>query len=334
MILSDNRANNISDNISDNRAENISNVSNNISKNISDNISAGSSSNLTFGSNTSINQSQSTGLSFGSSPSISQSQSTCLSLASNSKYAIEAENITKVFKRLSSHTTLKKAFIDAITFNKNKQVKVLKFTALKDVSFKVKKGETFGIIGPNGAGKSTLLKILCRIMRPTTGKIAVNGSLSALLELGTGFHPELTGRENILINGLILGLNKKEIVGKYDEIIEFSGIKDFIDEPIKTYSSGMSIRLSFSVAVNVNPDILILDEVLAVGDAEFQAKSKKRIEEFINSGRTVLLVSHDKNSILSYCSEAMLLHKGGIIATGKTEEVVNKYEEIESGKVI
>ena len=253
---------------------------------------------------------------------------------SNSNYAIEAENITKVFKRLSSHTTLKKAFIDAITFNKNKQVKILKFTALKDVSFAVKKGETFGIIGPNGAGKSTLLKILCKIMKPTAGKIAVKGSLSALLELGTGFHPELTGRENILINGLILGLSKKEILAKYDEIIEFSGIKDFIDEPIKTYSSGMAIRLSFSVAVNVNPDILILDEVLAVGDAEFQAKSKKRIEAFINSGRTVILVSHDKKSILSYCSEAMLLHKGSIIAKGKPEEVVNKYEEIEQAKII
>jgi lipopolysaccharide transport system ATP-binding protein len=253
---------------------------------------------------------------------------------SSSNYAIEVENIAKIFNRLSSHTTLKKAFIDAITFNKNKQVKILKFTALKDVSFNVKKGETFGIIGPNGAGKSTLLKILCKIMKPTAGKIAVNGSLSALLELGTGFHPELTGRENILINGLILGLSKKEILAKYDEIIEFSGIKDFIDEPIKTYSSGMAIRLSFSVAVNVNPDILILDEVLAVGDAEFQAKSKKRIETFINSGRTVLLVSHDKKSILSYCSEAMLLHKGGIIAKGKSEEVVNKYEEIEQAKII
>ncbi|MHB1679552.1 MAG: ABC transporter ATP-binding protein [bacterium] len=253
---------------------------------------------------------------------------------SNSNYAIETENITKVFKRLSSHTTLKKAFIDTITFNRNKQVKILKFTALKDVSFNVKRGETFGIIGPNGAGKSTLLKILCRIMKPTAGKIAINGSLSALLELGTGFHPELTGRENILINGLILGLSKKEIVAKYDEIIEFSGIKDFIDEPVKTYSSGMAIRLSFSVAVNVNPDILILDEVLSVGDAEFQAKSKKRIEAFINSGRTVLLVSHDKKSILSYCSEAMLLYKGSVIAKGKPEEVVDKYEEIEQAKIL
>lgn len=247
----------------------------------------------------------------------------------DSEYAIEAENISKVFRRLSSHTTLKKAFIDLITFNKNKQVKMLKFTALENVSFKVKRGETFGIIGPNGAGKSTLLKILCGIMKPTSGRISVNGSLSALLELGTGFHPELTGRENILINGLILGLSKKEIIAKYDEIIEFSGVKDFIDEPIKTYSSGMQVRLSFSVAVNVNPDILILDEVLAVGDAEFQAKSRKRIEEFINGGRTVLLVSHDKKSILDYCNEAMLLYKGNVIATGQTKDVVDKYEEIE-----
>ena len=250
----------------------------------------------------------------------------------DSGYAIEAENISKVFRRLSSHTTLKKAFIDLITFNKNKQVKMLKFTALENVSFKVKKGETFGIIGPNGAGKSTLLKILCGIMKPTTGRIAVNGSLSALLELGTGFHPELTGRENILINGLILGLSKKEIMAKYDEIIEFSGVKDFIDEPIKTYSSGMQVRLSFSVAVNVNPDVLVLDEVLAVGDAEFQAKSRKRIEEFINGGRTVLLVSHDKKSILDYCSEAVLLYKGNVVATGQTRDVVDKYEEIETAK--
>ncbi len=252
----------------------------------------------------------------------------------NSDYAIEINNITKVFKRLSSHTTLKKAFIDTITFNRKRQVKILKFTALNNVSFSVKKGETFGIIGPNGAGKSTLLKILCRIMRPTAGNIAVNGSLSALLELGTGFHPELTGRENILINGLILGLNKKEIIAKYDEIIEFSGIKNFIDEPIKTYSSGMAVRLSFSVAVNVNPDILVLDEVLAVGDAEFQAKSKKRIEEYINSGKTVLLVSHEKNSILNYCTEAMLLYKGVLTAKGYPKEVVEKYEEIEGYKSI
>ena len=252
-----------------------------------------------------------------------------ISIKDSSGYAIEAESITKVFRRLSSHTTLKKAFIDLITFNKNKQVKVLKFTALKDVSFSVKRGETFGIIGPNGAGKSTLLKILCRIMKPTSGKIAVKGKLSALLELGTGFHPEFTGRENILINGLILGLTKKEIAAKYDEIIEFSGVKDFIDEPVKTYSSGMQVRLSFSVAVNINPDILILDEVLTVGDAEFQAKSKKRIEEFINGGKTVLLVSHDKNAILNYCNEAMLLYKGGVIAVGKPEETIARYEEIE-----
>lgn len=250
----------------------------------------------------------------------------------NSEYAVGVNNITKVFRRLSSHTTLKRAFIDTVTFNKNKQVKTLKFTALKDVSFNIKKGETFGIIGPNGAGKSTLLKILCGIMRPTSGKVAINGSLSALLELGTGFHPELTGRENILINGLILGLSKKEIESKYDEIIEFSGIKDFIDEPIKTYSSGMAVRLSFSVAVNVNPDILILDEVLAVGDAEFQAKSKKRIEEYINSGKTVLLVSHDKAAILNYCSEALLLYKGTVLTRGKTEDVVGRYEEVESVK--
>ena len=250
----------------------------------------------------------------------------------NSEYAVEVNSITKVFRRLSSHTTLKKAFIDLITFNRNKQVKMLKFTALKDVNFNIKRGETFGIIGPNGAGKSTLLKILCGIMRPTSGKVSINGSLSALLELGTGFHPELTGRENILINGLILGLSKKEIESKYDEIIEFSGIKDFIDEPIKTYSSGMAVRLSFSVAVHVNPDILILDEVLAVGDAEFQAKSKKRIEEYINSGKTVLLVSHDKTAILNYCTEALLLYKGTVIVRGKTEEVVGRYEEVESVK--
>ncbi len=253
-----------------------------------------------------------------------------LSNLSGGGYAIEIENVTKTFKRLSSHTTLKKAFIDFITFNKNKQVKVLRFTALENVSFKVKRGETFGIIGPNGAGKSTLLKIICGIMKPTSGGIAVNGSLSALLELGTGFHPELTGRENVFINGLILGLGKKEIASKFDEIVEFSGVKDFIDEPVKTYSSGMQIRLSFSVAVNVNPDVLILDEVLSVGDAEFQAKSKKRIEEFINGGRTVLMVNHNKNDILNYCSEAVLLYKGTVAAAGKSQNVIEKYEELQT----
>lgn len=185
------------------------------------------------------------------------------------------------------------------------------FWALKDVSFEVKKGEAIGIIGRNGAGKSTLLKILSRITEPTTGRFEINGRVSSLLEVGTGFHPELSGRENIYLNGTILGMKRAEIKSKFDEIIDFSGVEKFIDTPVKHYSSGMKVRLAFSVAAHLEPEILIVDEVLAVGDAEFQKKCLGKMNDVSkNEGRTVVFVSHNMAAIQNLCSRALVIHEG------------------------
>lgn len=214
--------------------------------------------------------------------------------------------------------------------NKAKQVagfeKKEDFWALKDVSFSVQKGEVIGIIGPNGAGKSTLLKILSQITPPTEGEIILRGRVGSLLEVGTGFHPELTGRENIFLNGAILGMKKKEIAKKFDEIVEFAGIEKFLDTPVKYYSSGMYVRLAFSVAAHMEPDILIIDEVLAVGDIEFQKKCLGKMEDITKqNGRTILFVSHNMGAIQSLCSRCVLLNHGQITMVGKTSEVVNFY---------
>jgi len=198
--------------------------------------------------------------------------------------------------------------------------------ALKDINFEVKKGEVLGIIGRNGAGKSTLLKILSRVTGPTTGVIKTKGRIASLLEVGTGFHPELTGRENVYLNGAILGMSKAEITSKLDEIIEFSGCKMYIDTPVKRYSSGMKVRLAFAVAAHLEPDILVVDEVLAVGDAEFQQKAIGKMQEISKGdGRTVLFVSHNMGTILSLTEKCMILEKGRITHFGPTEEVVEKY---------
>ena len=197
--------------------------------------------------------------------------------------------------------------------------------ALKDVSFKVQQGEAVGIIGRNGAGKSTLLKILSRVTAPTSGEVKVKGRISSLLEVGTGFHPELTGRENIFLNGAILGMNRHEIERKFDEIVDFSGVEKYIDTPVKRYSSGMYVRLAFAVAAHLEPDILIVDEVLAVGDAEFQKKCLGKMGEVTYGGRTVLLVSHNMGSIRSLCERAILLNSGRIQGQGITEGVVQTY---------
>lgn len=200
------------------------------------------------------------------------------------------------------------------------------FWALKDVSFNVNKGEVVGIIGANGAGKSTLLKILSQITPPTEGEIVLRGRVGSLLEVGTGFHPELTGRENIFLNGAILGMKKKEIAKKFDEIVEFAGIGKFLDTPVKYYSSGMYVRLAFSVAAHMEPDILIVDEVLAVGDAEFQKKCLGKMEEVTQKeGRTILFVSHNMGAIKQLCSRTVLLSEGKIVKDGQTEEVINYY---------
>jgi lipopolysaccharide transport system ATP-binding protein len=200
------------------------------------------------------------------------------------------------------------------------------FWALKDINFEIKKGEAVGIIGRNGAGKSTLLKILSRITEPTRGRFEINGRVSSLLEVGTGFHPELSGRENIYLNGTILGMKRREIKTKFDEIVSFSGVEKFIDTPVKHYSSGMKVRLAFSVAAHLEPEILIIDEVLAVGDAEFQKKCLGKMDEVSkNEGRTVLFVSHNIGAIKSLCSVGLLLSEGIIQDIGLIEAVANSY---------
>jgi lipopolysaccharide transport system ATP-binding protein len=199
--------------------------------------------------------------------------------------------------------------------------------ALRDVSFQAHEGEVVGIIGPNGAGKSTLLKILTRITTPTKGRAEIRGRVGSLLEVGTGFHPELTGRENIYLNGSILGMTRREITRNFDAIVEFSGVEKFIDTPVKRYSSGMFVRLAFSVAAHFEPEVMIVDEVLAVGDADFQRRSLGRMESIGESGRTVLFVSHNLQGILQLCDRAILLQEGKVVRDGPTADVVAYYEE-------
>ena len=200
------------------------------------------------------------------------------------------------------------------------------FWALNDVSFEVPEGSTFGLIGSNGSGKSTLLKCLAKIYYPTSGEIRTFGRVAALLEVGSGFHPELSGRENIYLNGSILGMSKKSIDSKFEEIVDFSGVEEFIDQPVKNYSSGMYVRLGFSVAVSVDPEILIVDEVLAVGDAEFQAKCSQKFKDFRREGRTVVLVSHASESVRSMCDKVAWLDHGNLKAVGNSNEILNAYE--------
>ncbi len=201
--------------------------------------------------------------------------------------------------------------------------------ALKDIGFEVKQGERLGIIGRNGAGKSTLLKILSRIIEPTTGSVRIKGRVSSLLEVGTGFHPELTGRENIFLNGAILGMKRQEIKAKFDEIVAFTEIEKYLDTPVKRYSSGMYVRLAFAVAAHLEPEILIVDEVLAVGDAQFQKKCLGKMENVAKEGRTVLFVSHNMAAINNLCQKCILLEKGSVIINDLTEKVVNHYIDYE-----
>lgn len=197
--------------------------------------------------------------------------------------------------------------------------------ALKDINFEVKQGEVLGIIGKNGAGKSTLLKILSRVTGPTIGDIKVKGRIASLLEVGTGFHPELTGRENIFLNGAILGMTKQEIKSKFDEIVDFSGVERYIDTPVKRYSSGMYVRLAFAVAAHLEPEILIVDEVLAVGDAEFQKKCLGKMKDVSQHGRTVLFVSHNIGAVKDLCTSAIYLKNGLLYKTGKTNSIIKDY---------
>jgi lipopolysaccharide transport system ATP-binding protein len=197
--------------------------------------------------------------------------------------------------------------------------------ALRDVSFSVRRGEVLGIIGPNGAGKSTLLSILARTTEPTTGEARIEGRVSSLLEVGTGFHPELSGRDNIFLNGAILGMSRREVSDKYDEIVDFSGVGEFIDMPVKRYSSGMYVRLAFAVAAHLDPEVLLLDEVLAVGDSAFQQKCLHRIDELTQSGRTVLFVSHTPSAVAQLCHRVVVVNGGKIVFDGDVDQGIQEY---------
>ena len=245
--------------------------------------------------------------------------------------AIEINEVSKRFRRVSlsrNYRTFKSFFIE--NFNRSGKTSNGKngdkyFTALNNVSLDITKGGAWGIIGRNGSGKSTLLKLIAGIYRPDSGTININGRISALIELGAGFHPEFSGRENVFINASILGMNKKTILEKFDEIVAFAELEDFIDNPVRTYSSGMFMRLGFSVAIHVDPDILLVDEVLAVGDKAFYHKCTDRMEGFLKSGKTVLIVSHDLGMVERWCEGAILLENGVVKASGKTNMVIDHY---------
>lgn len=246
-----------------------------------------------------------------------------------SDVALRMEHVYKKFRKGEVYNSLRD-LLPALTGKMFRQRELSEsdtreFWALEDVSFEVKRGEAFGIIGRNGAGKSTALKILSRIMRPTKGHMVVNGRLSALIEVGAGFHQDLTGRENIFLSGTILGMSNREIKSKLDQIIAFSGIEEFIDTPVKRYSSGMFARLGFSVAAHVDPEVLIVDEVLSVGDYVFQNKCMERMKQVIRGGAAVLFVSHNLKSVAEFCSRCLLLQQGRAVRTGPAQDVISAY---------
>ncbi len=241
-----------------------------------------------------------------------------------SKTALKLTDISMQFNLSSEKLDSLKEFF--IKFMK-KDIRYDEFWALKDINFEVKKGDRLGILGLNGAGKSTLLKVIAGVYKPTTGTVERNGLIAPLIELGAGFDPQYTGAENIYLYGAVLGFSKKFIDEKYDEIVEFSGLKKFIDVPLKNYSSGMRSRLGFSIATAVEPDILILDEVLSVGDAKFKKKSEAKVMQLFDKGATVLFVSHNINQVKRICNKAILLQEGQIIASGDVNDVCEVYEQ-------
>ena len=245
-------------------------------------------------------------------------------------FAIDVENVSKNYRlwgRRSQFATLKSALLK----RELAPAADASVHALRDLSFTVDKGEAFGIIGRNGSGKSTLLKLISGILKPTSGKLSVNGRIAALIELGAGFHPEITGRENIFINGIMLGLTRREIEQRYEKIVEFSGIREFIDQPVKTYSSGMYVRLGFAVAVHVDPDVLLIDEVLSVGDEEFSARCVAKIQEMKYRGVTLLFVTHQLDQVRTLCDRALWLDHGQLEAIGDPMRVVDAYLQEVSG---
>jgi lipopolysaccharide transport system ATP-binding protein len=241
--------------------------------------------------------------------------------------AVSVRNLSKAYTIAhdqEKHITLAETILSRLK-NPLRRPRTETFWALNDVSFDIKKGDVVGIIGRNGAGKSTLLKILSRITEPTAGHVELFGRVGSLLEVGTGFHPELTGRENVFLNGAILGMSKAEIRSQFDAIVDFAGVEKFLDTPVKRYSSGMYVRLAFAVAAHLNSEILIIDEVLAVGDAEFQKRCLGKMRDLSSGGRTVLFVSHNVAAIRSLCSHAIMLKAGAVIEAGKVEDVVERY---------
>jgi ABC-type polysaccharide/polyol phosphate transport system ATPase subunit len=243
-------------------------------------------------------------------------------------YAVQVQDVFKFYKKYADRhkfLTIKSALVNKTLFGDLEVGE--RFEALRGVSFDVKSGQTLGIIGENGSGKSTMLKILAGISKPTAGEVVTSGRISALIELGAGFHPEISGRENIFINGVILGLTRKQIQEKYGEIVRFAELEEFIDNPVKSYSSGMFMRLGFSIAINVNPDILLVDEVLAVGDASFVPKCLDKINEFRRHGKTIIYVSHDLATIERICDDVIWIKKGKIEMRGYPKRVVDAYLE-------
>jgi lipopolysaccharide transport system ATP-binding protein len=244
--------------------------------------------------------------------------------------AIVLRNVSKEFRKTTirrEYTTFKSELVRILKRRDNRGATVAVTSALHDVSLTVPRGRTVGLVGRNGSGKSTLLKLVTGIYNPTSGSVQVNGRISALLELGAGFHPDFSGRENITINGIILGMSRREIRNRMEEIIAFSELGDFIDEPVRTYSSGMFARLAFSVATHVDPDLLIIDEILSVGDEHFSRKSTAKMEEFRRAGKTILLVTHDLGSLESHCDEAAWLDGGVLKAYGDPAFVVSEYRK-------
>lgn len=236
--------------------------------------------------------------------------------------AVKFSSVSKLY-HLQPHRTLKELLPAAIRRKGEKK----ELWAIKDISFEIKKGETVGIIGPNGAGKSTVLKLIAKVTSPTKGKVMVNGRVSPLIELGAGFHPEMSGAENIYLNGVILGLSKKAIDKKFKEIVDFAELWDFIDQPVKHYSSGMYMRLGFAIAVQVEPEILLIDEILAVGDTAFQAKCFARMQAFKKAGITIIYVSHSLPVIKEFCKKAIYLDNSKLIAQGASAEVCEIYQK-------
>lgn len=235
---------------------------------------------------------------------------------------IDLKHVHKYFY-FQHQRTLKEFFQAAV----KKEKTLERVHAMNNVSFSIDKGETVGIIGKNGAGKSTLLKLIAGVSKPTSGVVEIQGRLAPLIELGAGFHPELTGEENVYLNGIILGLTEKQVKERYNSIVEFAELHEFMDVPIKHYSSGMYVRLAFSIAVSTDPEILLVDEVLSVGDYEFQQKCQDRMNEFRKNGTTIVLVSHDLPLITSFCERTLVLEKGSIVFDGAAKQAVEKYHK-------